>query len=48
MFPSDLEIAQNATIQHIKEIADKIGISNDDLQYYGKNKAKLPLELINE
>ena len=48
MFTSDLEIAQNATIQHIKEIADKIGISNDDLQYYGKNKAKLPLELINE
>ncbi|HOZ52053.1 MAG TPA: formate--tetrahydrofolate ligase, partial [Chitinophagaceae bacterium] len=48
MFPSDLEIAQNATIQHIKEIADKIGISNDDLQYYGKNKAKLPLELIDE
>lgn len=48
MFPSDLEIAQNAPIKHIKEIADKIGISNDDLQYYGKNKAKLPLELIDE
>ncbi len=47
-FPSDLEIAQNAPIKHIKEIADKIGISNDDLQYYGKNKAKLPLELIDE
>jgi len=47
-FPSDLEIAQNAPIQHIKEIAEKIGIPNDDLQYYGKNKAKLPLELINE
>lgn len=47
-FPSDLEIAQSAPIRHIKEIAEKIGISNDDLQYYGKNKAKLPLELINE
>ncbi|MBL7764770.1 MAG: formate--tetrahydrofolate ligase [Chitinophagaceae bacterium] len=48
MFPSDLEIAQSATIQHIKVIADKIGISDDDLQYYGKNKAKLPLDLIDD
>jgi len=48
MFPSDLEIAQAAPIQHIKQIAAKIGISEDDLQYYGKNKAKLPLELIDE
>ncbi len=47
-FPSDLEIAQNAPIKHIKDIADKIGISSDDLQFYGKNKAKLPLELIDE
>ena len=38
-FPSDLEIAQQARIKHIKDIAEKIGISNDDLQYYGKNKA---------
>ena len=48
MFPSDLEIAQAAHIQHIKQIAAKIGIPEDDLQYYGKNKAKLPLELIDE
>ncbi len=46
--PSDLEIAQNAPILHIKDIAAKINISNDDLQYYGKHKAKLPLELIDE
>ncbi len=46
--PSDLEIAQNAPILHIKDIAAKIAISNDDLQYYGKHKAKLPLELIDE
>lgn len=44
--PSDLEIAQNAAIEHIKDVAAKINISNDDLQYYGKHKAKLPLELI--
>jgi formate--tetrahydrofolate ligase len=48
MFPSDLEIAQTATIQHIKHIAAKINIAEDDLQYYGKNKAKLPLHLIDE
>lgn len=44
----DLAIAQAATIRHIKEIAASIGISNDDLEYYGKFKAKLPLKLINE
>jgi formate--tetrahydrofolate ligase len=48
MFPSDLEIAQAATIQHIKTIAAKINIAEDDLEYYGKNKAKLPLHLIDE
>lgn len=48
MFPSDLDIAQSANIKHIKDIAEKIGVSNDDLQYYGKTKAKLPLELIDE
>ena len=45
---SDLDIAQAAEIKHIKTIAAKIGITEDDLQYYGKNKAKLPLELIDE
>ncbi|MEZ5045605.1 MAG: formate--tetrahydrofolate ligase [Chitinophagaceae bacterium] len=47
-FPSDLEIAQSASIQHIKLIAHKINVSEDHLYYYGKNKAKLPLELIDE
>ncbi len=47
-FPSDLEIAQAAEILHIKDIAAKINVSNDDLYYYGKHKAKLPLELIDE
>jgi formate--tetrahydrofolate ligase len=44
----DLAIAQSAAIRHIKEIAAKTGISNDDLEYYGKYKAKLPLKLIDE
>ncbi len=45
---SDLAIAQAATILHIKEIAKRTGIDNNDLEYYGKYKAKLPLKLINE
>lgn len=44
----DLAIAQAAPIRHIKEIAASTGISNDDLEYYGKYKAKLPLKLIDE
>jgi formate--tetrahydrofolate ligase len=44
----DLAIAQSAAILHIKEIAAKAGIAKDDLEYYGKYKAKLPLNLIDE
>lgn len=47
-FPSDLEIAENASIQHIKEIAQKINIDDDDLEYYGKHKAKIPLSYIDK
>ena len=47
-FPTDLEIASNADIKHIREIAEKIGIGRDDLEYYGKYKAKIPLTYINE
>ena len=46
--PSDLEIAQAAPLTHIKKIAAKLGIGEEDLEYYGKYKAKLPLKLINE
>ena len=44
----DLEIAQKAPIRHIRTIAEKLGLSEDDLEYYGKYKAKLPLSLIQE
>ncbi|HIE45101.1 MAG TPA: formate--tetrahydrofolate ligase, partial [Flavobacteriaceae bacterium] len=47
-YKSDIEIAQNTEMQHIKEIAKKISIKEDDLEYYGKYKAKLPLDLIDE
>ena len=45
---SDIEIAQNTKLLHIKEIAKKINITEDNLEYYGKYKAKLPLDLIDE
>lgn len=45
---SDIQIAQAAPIRHIKEIAKTINVSNDDLEYYGKYKAKLPFKLIDE
>jgi formate--tetrahydrofolate ligase len=47
-FPSDLEIAQSCQMQHINAIAAKLNIAVDDLEHYGKFKAKLPLSLINE
>lgn len=44
-FPTDLEIAQSAPIRHIRDIAAKLNIGEDDLEYFGKFKAKLPLSL---
>lgn len=45
IFPSDIEIAQKSKISSIKTIAQKIDIDEDDLELYGKYKAKLPLSL---
>jgi formate--tetrahydrofolate ligase len=47
-FPSDLEIAQSCKMQHINDIAAKLNIAVDELEHYGKYKAKLPLSLIKE
>jgi len=47
-FPTDLEIAQAANIQHIRTVAQGLGIAEDDIEYYGKYKAKLPLSYIDE
>ena len=43
---TDIEIAQKAEMKHIREVAAKLGISEDDLDLYGKYKAKLSDELI--
>ena len=42
---SDIEIAQNAKMKHIRDVAASIGIAEDDLEFYGKYKAKIASEL---
>ncbi len=46
MAKTDLEIAQEAVMLPIQEVAAKVGIEVDDLEYYGKYKAKLSLDLL--
>ena len=45
---SDIQIAQEATMQPIKEVAASIGITEDDIELYGKYKAKISDELIEQ
>jgi len=45
---TDIEIAQSAGIRPVTEVAAKLGLNADDLELYGKYKAKLPLSLIDE
>ena len=45
---SDIQIAQEATMQPIKEVAASIGIAEDDIELYGKYKAKISDELIEQ
>ena len=44
---SDLQIAQQAEILNIKEIAKKVNLTEDDLELYGKYKAKIHLDKLN-
>ena len=44
---TDIQIAQEATMLPIKDVAASIGIKEDDLELYGKHKAKISDELIN-
>ncbi len=43
---NDLEISRTVKLRHISEIAGKLGIPEDNLELFGKYKAKLPLSLI--
>jgi formate--tetrahydrofolate ligase len=45
---TDIDIAQEAVIKPIAEIAEMLGIDPDKLELYGKYKAKIPLSLIDE
>ncbi|MEF9991205.1 MAG: formate--tetrahydrofolate ligase [Romboutsia sp.] len=45
-FKSDIEIAQEAKPQDIREIGKKLGLSEDDLELYGKYKAKVDYNLL--
>jgi len=44
----DIEIAQEARIRPVAEIAEILGIPSDELEQYGRYKAKIPLHFINE
>ena len=44
--PSDIEIAQEAVLSPIKEVAEAVGLTEDDLDYYGKYKAKVHLDVL--
>ena len=43
---SDIEIAQSTEMVHIREVAASLGISEDDLELYGKYKAKISDDFI--
>ena len=45
---TDIEIAQSVELKPITEVVEKVGIGFDDLELYGKYKAKLSFDKINE
>ena len=44
---SDIEIAQSAKLRPVPEIAKSVGLTEDDIEYYGKYKAKVDLSVMN-
>jgi len=44
--PSDIEIAQAANMRPIREVAAEVGLTEDDLDLYGKYKAKVHLDVL--
>src|SRR5690554_4003678 len=45
---NDLEIAKEYNMLHIRDVAKSLGIDKENIEYYGKYKAKLPLNLIDQ
>ena len=46
IFKSDIEIAQESKPLHIREIGKKLGLNEDDMEFYGKYKAKIDYNLL--
>ncbi|MBU1878131.1 MAG: formate--tetrahydrofolate ligase, partial [Chloroflexi bacterium] len=46
--PSDIEIAQAATLKPIIQVAQALGLTEDDLDYFGKWKAKVHLDVLDQ
>lgn len=44
---SDIQIAQEAKLEHIRDIAARAGLDEDEIEYYGKYKAKIDLSVMN-
>lgn len=45
---SDIQIAQEAKMEPIKDVAEKLGLCEDDIEYYGKYKCKISLDVYNK
>jgi len=43
---SDIEIAHEAKLIHIKDVAAQLGLTEDNIEYYGKHKAKIDLDVL--
>lgn len=46
MLKTDIQIAQESTMEHIKDVAGKMNLTEDDLDFYGKYKAKISLDVL--
>ena len=44
--PSDIAIAQAATLRPIRDVAEELGLAEDELELYGKYKAKISLRAL--
>ncbi|WP_252216628.1 formate--tetrahydrofolate ligase [Clostridium sp. VAP41] len=45
---TDIEIAQEAEMLHIKNVAEKLGLDEENIEYYGKYKCKVSLDVYNK
>lgn len=43
---TDIQIAQESTMLHIRDVAGQMGLTEDDLDFYGKYKAKISLDVL--